>query len=257
VLLDGLEALRSHLDNVILVGAQAVYVHAGEADLAVAPFTTDGDLALDSRTLAGEPLIEQAMTSAGFVPSDQPGAWIGRHNVEVDLLVPEAIAGEGTRGARIPPHSNRAARKVRGLEAALVDNATHDLVALDPGDSRRFSIRVAGPAALMVSKLVKLSDRLRQPRRLDAKDAYDIYRLLQAVETEPLAVRLSELRADAFAGETTMQALGVFEEHFAARDTAGTRLVVEHAGPLADADFIAESCFRLSRRLLTAMGEQS
>ena len=257
VLLDGLEALRSHLGSIILVGAQAIYVHVGEADLAVAPFTTDGDLALDSRTLAEEPLIEQAMSSAGFVPGEQPGAWVGRHGVEVDLLVPEAIAGEGTRGARIPPHSSRAARKVRGLEAALVDNAAHELVALDPRDSRRFSIRVAGPAALVVSKLVKLGDRLREPRRLDAKDAYDIYRLLQAVETDLLAARLSELRDDPVAGETTTQALGVFGEHFAARETAGTQLVVQHSGSLADADFIAESCFRLSRRLLSAMGGQS
>jgi len=227
VLLDGLEALRSHLGSIILVGAQAVYVHAGEADLAVAPFTTDGDLALDARTLAGEPLIEQVMTSAGFVAGVQPGAWVGRHGVEVDLLVPEAIAGDGTRGARIPPHSNRAARKVRGLEAALVDHATHEFAALDPDDSRRVSIRVAGPAALMVSKLVKLGDRLRDPRRLDAKDAYDLYRLLQTVETDPLAARLSELRDDPMAGETTVQALGVFGMHFAARDAAGTQLVVD------------------------------
>lgn len=173
------------------------------------------------------------------------------------LLVPEAIAGDGTRGARIPPHSNRAARKVRGLEAALVDNAAHEFAALDPDDSRRVSIRVAGPAALMVSKLVKLGDRLRDPRRLDAKDAYDLYRLLQTVETELLAARLSELWDDPMAGETTVQALEVFGMHFAARDAAGTQLVVRHAGPLAESGVIAESCFRLSRRLLNAMGGHS
>lgn len=254
VLLDGLEALRIHLASIILVGAQAIYVHAGEADLAVAPFTTDGDLALDARTLAGEPRIEQAMQSAGFEPGAQPGAWIGRHGVEVDLLVPEAIAGVGTGGARIPPHSERAARRVRGLEAALVDNAAHEIEALDAGDSRRFPIRVAGPAALLVSKLVKLGDRLRQPKRLDAKDAYDVYRLLQAVEMEPLAARLVHLRGDSVAGETTADALGILGVHFSAREAAGTQLVVQHAGPLADADFIAESCFRLSRRLLSALG---
>lgn len=51
-LLDALGALREHLPSIVLVGAQAVYVHAGEADIAVAPFTTDGDLAIDPRTLA-------------------------------------------------------------------------------------------------------------------------------------------------------------------------------------------------------------
>lgn len=33
VLLDALVALEGHLDNLILVGAQAVYHHAGDADL--------------------------------------------------------------------------------------------------------------------------------------------------------------------------------------------------------------------------------
>lgn len=46
-LLDALEALGAHSSAVILVGAQAIYLHTGEGDLAVAPFTTDGDLAFD------------------------------------------------------------------------------------------------------------------------------------------------------------------------------------------------------------------
>lgn len=51
VLLDALEAIRDHLDALVLVGAQAIYIHAGEAELAVAPYTTDGDLAIDPRHL--------------------------------------------------------------------------------------------------------------------------------------------------------------------------------------------------------------
>jgi hypothetical protein len=41
VLLDALEALGPHRASLILVGAQAIYLHTGEADIAVAPFTTD------------------------------------------------------------------------------------------------------------------------------------------------------------------------------------------------------------------------
>ena len=44
VLLDVLEALNAHRKAVILVGAQAIYLHVGEGDLAVSPYTTDGDL---------------------------------------------------------------------------------------------------------------------------------------------------------------------------------------------------------------------
>ena len=45
VLLDALEALGAHREAIVVVGAQAIYLRAGKADLAVAPYTTDGDLA--------------------------------------------------------------------------------------------------------------------------------------------------------------------------------------------------------------------
>ncbi len=51
VLLDALGALGAHREAVIVVGAQALYLQAGEADMAVAPYTTDGDLALDPSLL--------------------------------------------------------------------------------------------------------------------------------------------------------------------------------------------------------------
>jgi len=44
VLLDVLEALGEHRQALVLVGAQAVYLHTGEAVFAVAPYTTDADL---------------------------------------------------------------------------------------------------------------------------------------------------------------------------------------------------------------------
>lgn len=37
VLLDALEALRPHRNAVIVAGAQAVYLHTGPGDLAIAP----------------------------------------------------------------------------------------------------------------------------------------------------------------------------------------------------------------------------
>ena len=45
-LLDAVEALGAHLDAVVLVGAQAIYLHTGDADLAVAEYTTDADFAI-------------------------------------------------------------------------------------------------------------------------------------------------------------------------------------------------------------------
>lgn len=253
VLLDGLQALGRHIGNVVLVGAQAVYLHAGEADLAVAPFTTDGDLALDPRGLADEPLIEEALEAAGFVRGGQPGSWQGAHGVILDILVPESIGGAGTRGARIPPHSRHAARKARGLEAALTDNALHAMAALDPGDPRLVSVRVAGAAALMVSKLIKIGERVGDRRRIETKDAYDVYRLLRTIETELLAARLTMLRGDTLAGETTAEAVALLGAHFTRRDSTGTQMVVDHAGILDDPLTIAESCSRLAQRLVNAV----
>ena len=46
-LLDVLDVLGPHLKSVILVGAQAIYVHTGEVEFAVSPFTYDADLAIN------------------------------------------------------------------------------------------------------------------------------------------------------------------------------------------------------------------
>jgi hypothetical protein len=121
-LLDALEALREHQDAVVLIGAQAIYLHTGRADIALAEATKDSDLALDTRHLADDPRIEQAMSAAGFsqdLSSRQPGAWLNPVGVPVGLMVPEALAGAPAsqrRGARIPPHANTAARRAVALK---------------------------------------------------------------------------------------------------------------------------------------------
>jgi hypothetical protein len=47
VLIDVLQALEDHLPAIIVVGAQAVYMHTGSGDFVEPPMTTDGDLALN------------------------------------------------------------------------------------------------------------------------------------------------------------------------------------------------------------------
>ena len=58
-LLDALEALNGHLDRMVLVGAQAVYLHSDDITLGVALFTKDADIALIP-PLSDEPEIEKA-----------------------------------------------------------------------------------------------------------------------------------------------------------------------------------------------------
>lgn len=61
VLLDALEALGAHRASLILVGPQATYFHTGEADIAVAPFTTDADVVIDPTSLADQPVLGEAL----------------------------------------------------------------------------------------------------------------------------------------------------------------------------------------------------
>ena len=64
VLLDALEALTEQRDAVVLVGAQAIYLHTGDADIAVPAFTTDGDLVIEPARLKDEPRLVEAMERA-------------------------------------------------------------------------------------------------------------------------------------------------------------------------------------------------
>jgi hypothetical protein len=95
-LLDALEALEEQCQAVTVVGAQAVYLRTGGADVALAEATKDSDLAIDPRELRSDPRIEVAMERAGFYPnpfSSQPGAWMNPAGTPVDLMVPEDLAG--------------------------------------------------------------------------------------------------------------------------------------------------------------------
>lgn len=210
VLLDALDALGPHRAAVVLVGAQAVYLHSGHADLTTAPTTTDADLALAPDALADRwPAVEDAMTDAGFVPGVQPGTWHGRGHIAVDLLVPQALSGPGgRRGARLPPpHGKDAARKTPGLEPALVDHEVQVIGALDSADRRSFPISVAGPAALLVAKIVKVAERRDQPGRLKPKDGLDILRLLRTTDACRFGTKLAELLAHPLSGEVVAGAL--------------------------------------------------
>lgn len=242
VLLDALVALAAHDRAVIVAGAQAIYLRTGSADLTitVAPYTTDGDLALDPRNLGDDPQLEAAMRKANFDLRPQedgriePGIWTGTARVEgkcyeipVDLIVPEAVAPRGgRRGARLGIHGNRAARRAVGLEAALVDNGPIEITSLEPGDDRVLVANVAGEAALLVAKLHKLHDRVASGRsdRLDDKDAGDVVRLMQATSPRSVGLTVASLCADRIAGKVSSQAVAYLEEMFGRRGRVGIRM---------------------------------
>ena len=255
-LLDAIAALEAHKASVILIGAQAIYLRTGNATFALAEATKDSDLAIDTRKLGGDPLLEDAMTRAGFIlnpVSQQPGAWMSPNGIPVDLMVPEHLAGSGSRrGVRIPPHDKRSARRAAGLEAAIIDRSPMTVDSLD-GDGRSAVINVAGSAALLVAKLHKLGERVDAPDRLNDKDAHDIYRLLVATETPNLAETMRRLHADEISQVATTQALGYLEQLFASADALGATMAGRAEEGVGHPDTVSASVSFLAQDLLSAL----
>lgn len=207
ILIDAIFLLQDHDAGVTVVGAQAVYLRSPSVFLGVAPTTSDADIVLNPQLIANEPEISELMEGASFelLDKDQPGLWSrqvqfagGLAPVGVDLLVPAAFAGEGKRAARMPPHERKTARRVPGLEAAIVDRDRLTIAGF-ADDGRSVEAWVAGPAALLVAKAYKLAERLGQvdhrPDRLADKDATDVVRLMVAWDPDDVLERWEALDA--------------------------------------------------------------
>ncbi len=258
VLLDALEALAEQRHAVIVIGAQAVYLRTGGVDVALAEMTKDSDVAPDPRCLSEVPRIEAAMREAGFFPAanGQPGSWVNIAGIPVDLMVPEQLAGPGgkqARGARIPPHDKKAARRARGLEATLVDNAQMVVTALDNADGRSISVNVAGPGALIVAKCHKIAERVDNPPRLNNKDAHDVYRILRAVDTEVLRATFALLLNDELGRDVTEQALGHLAELFAGVDSIGATMAGRAEEGVGEPEQVAVAVSILTTDLLESL----
>lgn len=247
VLLDGLTALHPHLDAITVVGAQAVYLRTPGAAIRNAPFTSDGDLSIDPALLEDEPDLERALRGAGFdlLYKNQPGLW-GRPeqvsgqniNIELDLLVAAELA-DGGRGARLPPHGKMSARKTPGLEVCAVDRSPMLITSLEEAYKRSISVNVAGPAALLVAKAYKISERVAdaaaKPDRLTNKDAGDVYRIMAAVPARQVAESFATLVRDPRIGSTAAEGLKRLQELFGRRAAPGVDLAVEaHAGDIPE-----------------------
>ena len=254
-LLDALDALEPHLDAIVLVGAQAVYLHTADTELAVAEYTTDADLAVAPGDLADSPLIGDALTASGFTPRVHPGGWLSPDGIYLDVMVPDALAGPGKGGARLGAHGKRAARRAKGLEATLVDRERRTIAALDPADRRAREIWIAGPAALIVAKLHKIGERVEAQDRVRDKDALDLYRLFQAVPTGRLADGMRRLRAHPLSNEVTGEALATLRTLFTRRDAEGIEMTVRAAGDPANSDVMRASMIALAADLLVATEE--
>lgn len=194
-LLDTLEILAPHRDALILVGAQAVYLHA-PGGLATPASTTDADLAISPDLLATEPEITALLKANGYHPTSDPGGWTAPGGVHVDLMVPDGVLTTSSRRrAPLDGHDSKTARRAAGLELALVDHSPHTISSLDVPNTRHITLKVASPAALVIAKAVKLRERLdaNDKSRVIAKDAGDLLRLLRMCDAAAIGERLDDL----------------------------------------------------------------
>jgi hypothetical protein len=193
----------------------------------------------------------------------EPGTWVGRtvvagqlYHVPVDLIVPEAVlAGGRTRGARLPAHGKRAAKRTHGLEAALVDQAPMVLGGLASGDARAVEVAVAGVGALLVAKLHKLRDRVAsgRVRRIDAKDAGDVLRIVRATPADEMAARLRMLTGQPVAQAATREAIDAFGELFRFPAARGVVLAVQAVELDLPAEQVEAQLVGYARRLLRCL----
>ncbi len=252
-LLGVLEVLREQMAGLILVGAQAIYLHAPADQTRQPTYTTDGDLVIDPDLLTERPDIGQTLLSAGYTAHSSPGTFFGPNGIAIDLMVPDgALPPPRRRTAELHGQSAATARRTAGLELALFDASPMEITALDPADARIVTLRVAGPAALVIAKLTKLDERLAAPRqsRVLSKDAGDLLRLLRFCDSEAIGYRLRELSSEAVGSRVVEKAIGFLRHDLSSRSPELIRLAVDDLDGIEPAAQI-ESAFRvLAARML-------
>jgi hypothetical protein len=254
-LIDAVVAFGKHSDSLILVGAQALYFRTSKMMMPVAPATKDADFTIDPRTLKADPLLENMLEEAGFhrdPVSNNPGAWVSGENVPVDFMVPGLLAGSGSRSADLSPHANYIGRKTDGLEASIYDHSREEVNSLD-GTRSKVTVNIANEPSLLIAKLVKVGERIDNPKRFQQKDCYDIYRLLSATIPEQIVPTFSLLSKEDLVKGSLQFALETLEKHFAmSAESIGSFAAGQAEFGIGNPDIVAARTMALSRELLAA-----
>jgi hypothetical protein len=257
-LIDTVIAFGDHADSLILVGAQALYFRTSKMVMPVAPATKDADFTINPRTLKANPLLEKMLEDAGFrrdLISNNPGAWVSGQNIPVDFMVPGLLAGAGSRSADLSPHANYIGRKTDGLEASIFDYSRGEVHSLD-GSRPTISINIANEPALLIAKLVKVGERIDNPKRFQQKDCYDIYRLLSATTPEQIVLTFSRLYREDLVKGSLQYAMASLEKHFAmSAESIGSFAAGQAEFGIGDPDLVAARTMAMSRELLAAWEE--
>lgn len=136
----------------------------------------------------------------------------------------------------------------------MADYSVEVVRALDPLDHRVFSVRVAGPAALLVAKIHKLAERVETPARLNDKDAHDVYRILRTIDTEELVTGFRRLEADTLSAATTAEAQAFMRDLMAPGPDALISMMAGRAEQgLGEPETVSAATAILTRDLINAL----
>jgi hypothetical protein len=128
------------------------------------------------------------------------------------------------------------------------------IAALEPGDGRAVSAKVAGTAALLVAKAHKLQERIDLGRqdRLDDKDALDCLRLMQTSNPAEIGATLHSLRTEPVAADATATAIDYLDRLFGRRGCPGVRMAISALRFAMPEDRVEAICTRYTVALMAA-----
>jgi hypothetical protein len=155
----------------------------------------------------------------------------------------------------MPPHSKHAARRVDGLEAAMVDIREQRIGGVDSRDSRQFAVKVAGPAALVVSKAYKLGERQAESGRSVDKDAHDVFRLLRAVETDDVVQGFRKLLSDERSNGGARRGIEYLKDLFSTPEALGSQMAGRAELELGAPEVVAASVSALVNDLVAGLAK--
>ncbi|WP_206673548.1 hypothetical protein [Pseudactinotalea terrae] len=255
-LLDALAALEAHLEALVLIGAQAAYLHTGATEIALAEFTTDW-----RRGTRPRPPGHRTVGRGG----DERSRLRSGSSAECPRVVDLARRcagrsdGAGRRRRSRPPRCTCAAARV---DVDAPGEGHRGCVGRQRQDDHRVARRerLAGvrdfrcrAGGLLVAKLHKIGDRLEHQSRRDNKDAHDIYRLLRAVQTQDLAAGVQRLLGHEVSAVVTREALDLLRTLFeAGADAAGSRMAGAAEELVGDPEVVSAALALLAQDLIAA-----
>lgn len=116
---------------------------------------------------------------------------------------------------------------------------------------------MAGPAALIVAKLITLDGRMggSRPDRVLTKDAADVLRLLRYTDAVAIGARLRSLAVDNTAAPVIETALAFLKEQVQLRRSPLVDLAVTAASPAEPAVQVRHAFITLAQRVIDAFDQ--